>query len=975
MAKVGRIVLIVILILLALLVAAALAVETRWARGVIEDQVSQRLDDREVSIGDLNIDWGFPLRIRARDVSIGNTDWAEHEQMLSVDALDASLKVGSLLRGKVALGELDLQRPQVHLARREDGASNWEALTSEDEQQDDEPAVQPDIIRIRDGEFTYQDESLDADITVTFATEETDQQRQLSVNGSGSFQDQAFQLTASGGAPSEALEEGNAYPVSIEAQLGDMQVGFQGESLNVYKLEALSGQLEIDAPNAEQLENLISLLDQPGLTVPPLNLQGQVRHQDNRWALKELDARAGSSRIGGSLALELNDTPRVEADLQGERLDLNEFGIAEMLGENPPPADRERGADVGVEQASESEQEREGEPAWDARMAERLSMLRDYAGQADIAVDELLLGEARYTDVSVKAGLEAGRLELEQLAARQGGGGLEASGWLEVEEDTLRTDLNAQVTQLDLGTALQPLGFGQLGTLDGDLGARFDGNAVIVNDTQLTYRDPASDLSIDATITSRDLPDTEAPGMRVEGEGSRGGEAIRFDLSLGPLLDLTAPDQPYPVEGSLTSADTRAHIDGTLTQPLEFKAADLRFDISGPTPAQLNAITGFNLPDLPGYEGSGRLQLEDQLLRLNELSLEIGESDLSGDVRLDYSDRPMLWATLYSRQLRTRDVIKAAEAVDEADKEDPDQFKSEDRVFDDEPLDLQPLGLLDAEIRYRADDILANNVPLTGVELSVTLEEGLLKVEPLALGLGGGTVRVQGNLDAREPALQGDLATQIEQVNLRPLIESANLPQVAQDTAGILGGKGNLRFDGESIRELMASLDGVIELAMSGGYMDMLATELVGLDVAESLVAALSDDSRVPLRCTYIRLAAEDGLAEFEQFYISTEDTNFTGGGTINFGSEELDLVIETHPKDFSIVAVDTPVFLRGTLADPKVSVDTGSLLAKGAASIVGALVAPPLAILPWVERGDGENVGPGCKQALAEYQESSASQ
>ncbi|UAW99824.1 AsmA family protein [Halopseudomonas nanhaiensis] len=974
MAKVGRIVLIVILILLSLVVAAAVAIETRWARGVIEDQISQRLDDRDVSIGDLNIDWGFPLRISASDVTIGNTDWAEHDQMLSVDALEASLKVGSLLSGKVALGELDLQRPQVHLARREDGTTNWEALTSDDEKQDKEPAVQPDIIRVRDGEFTYQDESLDADITVTFATEETEQERQLSVDGNGSFQGQPFQLNASGGAPSEALEEGNAYPVSVDAQLGDMQVNFEGESLNVYRLEALSGQLDIDAPNADQLENLVGLLDQPGLTIPPVNMQARVQHEDDRWELEDIQARAGSSRMSGSISLELSDTPRVEADLQAERIDLNEFGIAEMLGEDaPPPADRERGADVGVEEARESEQEREGEPAWDERMAERLSMLREYAGRIDVTVDELLLGDARYTDLSIKAGLDEGRLELEQLNAQQGDGGLEASGWLEVDEDTLRTDLNAQLDQLNLGAALQPLGFGQLGTLDGDLGARFDGNAVIVNDTQLAYRNPASDLSVEATITARDLPDTDAPGMQVQGEGSRGGEPIRFDLSLGPLLDLTAPDQPYPVEGSLTAADTRAHVDGTLTQPLDFKAADLRFDISGPTPAQLNAVTGLNLPDLPGYEGSGRLQLEDQLLRLNELKLEIGESDISGDVRLDYSGRPMLWATLHSRQLRTRDVIKAAEAVDEADKEDPDQFKSADRVLDDEPLDLQPMGLLDAEVRYSADEILAKDVPLNSVELNVTLEEGILRIDPLALGVSQGTVRVQGSLNAQEPALQGDLSLQMQQVDLKPLLRSADLPQVAQDSAGILGGKGDLRAAGESIRELMGSLDGVIELAMSGGEMDMLATELVGLDVAESLVAALSDDDSVPLRCTYVRLATEDGLAEFEQFYINTQDTNFTGGGTIDFGSEELDLVIKSHPKDFSIVAVDTPVFLKGTLADPKVSVDTGSLLAKGAVSIVGALVAPPLAVLPWVERGDGESVGPGCKQALAEYEESSA--
>lgn len=152
-AKSGRIILIILLILLALVICAAVSLETRWGRDIAEDLISQRMGGRDVNIGDLNIDWGFPLGIKATDVSIANPIWARHEQMISLAQLDATLKVAPLFQGKLSFVKINLHRPQVHLARREDG----------------------------------------------------------------SFQGKKFELNAEGGAPSAILKAGRRYPINIDA--------------------------------------------------------------------------------------------------------------------------------------------------------------------------------------------------------------------------------------------------------------------------------------------------------------------------------------------------------------------------------------------------------------------------------------------------------------------------------------------------------------------------------------------------------------------------------------------------------------------------------------------------------------------------------------------------------------------------------------------------------------------------------------
>lgn len=169
--------------------------------------------------------------------------------------------------------------------------------------------------------------------------------------------------------------------------------------------------------------------------------------------------------------------------------------------------------------------------------------------------------------------------------------------------------------------------------------------------------------------------------------------------------------------------------------------------------------------------------------------------------------------------------------------------------------------------------------------------------------------------------------------------------------------------------ELMASLNGNVEAAISGGKLDRLAVEILGLDIGESLMVALADRNPVPMRCAYMRLGADEGLAEIEQFFVSTADTNFTGAGTINLRAEHLDVVLDAHAKDVTLLSLDSPVQVEGSFSNLQVGVVSTGLLARGVASVLGAIVAPPLAIMPWLELGLGEDAGPGCREVLQEFE------
>ncbi|MCH2338884.1 AsmA family protein [Pseudomonas sp. NPDC047963] len=935
MAKAAKIIGIVLAALVLLVVIAAVLVQTQWAREKIEAQLSARLDGRAVEIGSLDVDWGFPLGISVGDVQVANPEWAEHPYMLKLDAMQAEIDVGALLTGNVSLQLLELDNPEVHLARQEDGRSNWAALTGS-ESDSSEPPIQPETIRIQNGQLTYRDAKLDAQVELDIETTDNGPgQRQLSIEGSGTVQGKPLTLSLTGEPPSQALASGAPYAVSLNAQLGKIQASFKGEAKQLPALDALQGKLTVSAPDSAELMSF----DSPAIDVPAFDFNTQLKRDGQRWALQDMDLNTGESHLTGSLVLERGDTPELTAKLQGNRLDLNRWGVMRLLDSEPNGA---------------QSQAKDNEQSLQQSAQNLLQPLRRYRGELDLNLEQLLYGDAALSDIVLKANLAEQQLKIERLHAAQGEGAVDASASLDLTKNSLSGAVDLTVEQLDLGRALAPLGYPRLGTLDGELHTRLAQDSARLSDTHLRYENPTRDLRVEVDATSTDS------GLQLTGDAWRNDVPLQFEIDVGALEELFV-DQPYPVEGTVKSRESHLTVKGTVTDPLQLEAADLAISLEGPNPANLNPLTGWSLPSLAGYQLSGQLLWENQQLRLQDLRANWGDSDVSGDVRLSLRGRPMLWANLHSDTLETSD-LKAPDTPT-----DPD----DGQVFSSEPLGLDALRDRDAIIRYEADQVLAEAIPLNAVDFKAELDDGVLVVEPLTLSIGKGKANGRLRLDARPQQPTGELHLDITSVNLSPILREADLSKVAQDSAGTIGGQLDVTLEGQSLGEMAANLDGKLELAMSGGKLDMLAVELLGLDAGEAALAALADSDQVDMNCTYLRFDSTAGTAKLEQFFISTADSNITGGGTIKLDSERLNLAFEARAKDFSLLSGNSPVELQGTLSDPQVSVVTGELAARAIASVVGALVAPPLAILPWLEAGLGEDSGIGCRKALNEFEQS----
>ena len=96
---------------------------------------------------------------------------------------------------------------------------------------------------------------------------------------------------------------------------------------------------------------------------------------------------------------------------------------------------------------------------------------------------------------------------------------------------------------------------------------------------------------------------------------------------------------------------------------------------------------------------------------------------------------------------------------------------------------------------------------------------------------------------------------------------------------------------------------------------------------------------------------------------IDTDDSAVWVDGSVSLVTESLDLRAVVSPKDFSPLALRTPLLVRGPFSNPDVSLEKGPLARRLGAAALLALIAPAAALLALIDPGNPD----AAQRALAQ--------
>ena len=497
----------------------------------------------------------------------------------------------------------------------------------------------------------------------------------------------------------------------------------------------------------------------------------------------------------------------------------------------------------------------------------------------------------------------------------------------------------------------------------------------VINDGKLSITSLQRKLSFSGTVNAHEQETGGgSQGFRLGGTGQLNGKPFLMNVTGGPLLNVR-PDVAYPFDAQVRAGDTEVTAKGQVPHPFNLGQVFADVSMSGRDLADLYYLTGITLPNTPPYRIAGHLTRDEMVYRFQRFSGRVGSSDLEGDLKADMSrgNRPDLTGALVSRRLDFKDLGSLFGASAHNAPAGPRlattaaKPAANHRLLPDAPLDASRIRSMDADVTYKAESVEAvPNLPLRAVSLGVHLDHGLLNLKPIAFQFPQGRLSGDASIDARGKVQRNAVDLRLGGVRIQNFIPANAKAAGPPPIEGTLDARAKLSGDGDTVHKAAATSNGEFVAVIPGGVVRQAFAELLGIDAAKGLFLLLNKDQhQTNIRCAIADFQVRNGVLQARQLVVDTDVVRIDGSGGVNLNDETVNLTFNGSPKQFRIFHLNAPVTIGGHLSSPAFGVKpAGAVVQAGIGAALGAIVFPPLALLPFIDPGLAHNAD--CSAALS---------
>jgi AsmA family protein len=496
-----------------------------------------------------------------------------------------------------------------------------------------------------------------------------------------------------------------------------------------------------------------------------------------------------------------------------------------------------------------------------------------------------------------------------------------------------------------------------------------------------------ADIHTDFAI---DTADAQLP-LSFKAKGVWEKENFTAQGRTGNVLYLSEPlRKPFPIQVDAAAAATTLHAQGSIDSLATLEGADARFNLQGHDLAELYKLIGVVLPATPRYVLRGVLSKQGEVWHARQIDAKVGNSDLSGELSFDRTQKvPVLTGKVQSRSLDYDDLAplvglpeqaRSAAALPQVKGERAKPLTAPVRaaaaapgkkVLPESALDLPRLKAMEADVQYEAERIVhVRPLPLNRARIHVRMKDGVLQLDPMNLGVGGGTLAGRIRIDGNSNPAVAEAHLTARALEFNDFFPKLKVKRV---TFGKVHGDIQLKGRGNSVAQMLGTSSGEIAMLMGQGQISNLVMEIAGLDAGEVLKFLAKGDRDITLRCAAVAFDVNQGVMNSRALVLDTTDTVIYGNGQISLASEGMDLTLYPYPKDMSILAFRSPLKLAGSFSAPKAGPDKGALTARAGLTLALSAVNPLLGLATTVETGPGKdksaNCGPALREAYSPYQ------
>lgn len=401
----------------------------------------------------------------------------------------------------------------------------------------------------------------------------------------------------------------------------------------------------------------------------------------------------------------------------------------------------------------------------------------------------------------------------------------------------------------------------------------------------------------------------------------------------GKLSSEGGLDSPISIATVLKSDGFSANITGSVAEPMAVRGIDLALTVEADSMQKVGKLTGTLFPGQEPVKLEGNFTAGDNTYELAGLHLQVGELDVKGQAAFKQPStaggRPRLSGKLHvgklnlsKRQKAKLDAAAKAKSGPESkpEVEEKENEVQKERVFNSGPLPFGPLRTVDVDLELTVESLTTLQLRLEDMLAKLTLNNGLLSLDPLKARIGNSTFGGNATLDARSS----------------PAVLNADI-EMKDATFYNFGGQLHFLVDltgsGDSIAAIMASLDGQLELDIKDATLKRSFMTGFGSGLLDKFNPFKKNQENTELICAIVLFDIEDGVAEAHKTIAAQmTDVTWFGGGQIDLKTEKINFGMSPRSRkalDISLGSLAKLVHVGGTLAHPKVQLDPKDVAVK----------------------------------------------
>ncbi len=483
------------------------------------------------------------------------------------------------------------------------------------------------------------------------------------------------------------------------------------------------------------------------------------------------------------------------------------------------------------------------------------------------------------------------------------------------------------------------------------------GDVRLLNGT-VRYRDERSGMAeeiraINARVSAKSL----ATPLDADGDLSLRGERVAFQLRLAAPRALLE-ERPSKVSLALAAPGGKARYDGSLTLA---KGAQLdgALNVDAPSVRELAKWAGVSLQSGGGGDSftlQGDIKTGPTWVAMTNAKAKLDAVEASGDARIVMGGpRPRIEGTIRlgaldlnrylpenvetnsPTQLRgTADLVAPPKTAPRPSSPQVRGF-TQRSGWSDKPIDLSPLRLLDAKLRFSVASLTYQEIKFGSTQGGLTLEGGTFRATIDDMRLYGGRGRGTATI---EPSAKGSAGVA---VNLT--VDGVSGLPLLKDAAGFdwIDGKGKVQIavagGGISEQAIMETLNGKAEFSFTNGA-------IVGFNFPELLrglgQGRIGSLDRSPTARTEFSEAGasfqiRNGVAETKDLRAISPAVRVMGAGTVSLGPRQIDVVLRPRLSgapsvpggggSIDLSALDIPIKVKGSWERPQITPDISGVL------------------------------------------------